>query len=80
MLRVSPSTRRHQAVRHFPEGFYADRCLFQMSAAPPVQQRECTPLASARLDPKFLARLQRPNTEREPRAAPILLVKLTARA
>jgi hypothetical protein len=67
-------------VRDFPEGFYADRCLLWMGAAPPVRDREPRRLASARLDARILARLHCPNTDGPRHEAPILLVQRKAQA
>ena len=66
-------------MRDFPEGFYADRWLDWMSADPPVRERAFLPLASTRLDPRFLARLQGPDTDIRRHAVPILLSSLKAR-
>jgi hypothetical protein len=73
-MRFPPSARRQQAVRDFPEGFYADRCLHEMGAAPAAPKAEFRPLASTRLDPRFLLPRRCPNTD-----GPILLVRLEAR-
>lgn len=68
-------------MRHFPEGFYAGRCLRQMGIAPPfVREPEPPPLASARLDPGILADLYCPNSDSPWPAAPILLIRLRAHA
>lgn len=67
-------------MRHFPEGFYADRCLHLMGAAPPVWEAEFRSLASARLAPRILERLQCPNTDSPRHGAQILFVKLKADA
>ena len=61
-------------MRHFPEGFYADRCLLAMGAAPPMPEAKVRPLASTRLDPRLLLRRQCPNTD-----GPVLFVRLQAR-
>jgi hypothetical protein len=70
MVRFAPSTRRQQAVRHFPEGFHADRFLRFVAVLAP-RETAPRPLASTRLDRRFIAGAR---TGARQGPAPILLL------
>jgi hypothetical protein len=69
-MRFALSTWRQQAVRHFPEGFHADR-LLRLVAVAAAREAAPRPLASTRLSPRLLPG-SRPAAR--PGAAPILLL------
>ena len=64
-------------MRHFSEGFHADR-LLRRGFAPPAPGEEPQQFASTPLDPRLFGGLRCPGAERWHPARPILLVRLKA--
>ena len=66
-------------MRHFPEGFHADR-LLRRGFAPPATEEEPPRFASTPLNPRVFSGLYCPVGEYPHPARPILLVRLKARS